>query len=51
MSYNAVENAFKIDANTITTIENALNKGFCVEMDYDSKNDCGYIFIWRSKEA
>ena len=40
MSYKPSENTFRIDADTINIVEDALNKGYCVKrMDYNNQSD------------
>lgn len=45
MSYTAKENAVKIDMDAIKNIEEALNKGYTVELMHDSETDDVYILF------
>ena len=45
MSYTAKENAMEIDMDAIKDIEEALNKGYTVELMRDSKNDVVYVLF------
>ena len=45
MSYTAKENAMKIDMDAIKNIEEALNKGYAVELMHDSETDDVYILF------
>ena len=50
MSYKATENTFKIDAGIINNIEDGLNKGYSVEMDYDAESDTINILFGVQKK-
>ena len=50
MSYKAAENTFKIDADIINSIEDGLNKGYSVEMDYYAESDTINILFGVQKK-
>ena len=50
MNYIAKENAMEIDMDAIKDIEEALNKGYTVELMRDSKNDDVYVLFGVQKK-